>query len=72
MFKKFFTVPALAGRVGDRAHPGRGIVGSFDTRTWPVRFLNLFRVQQVVVVPVDLTGMQQLTGNRRLVNRSAT
>ena len=65
MFKKLFAIPALAGRVGDRAHPGRGIVVP-STRAWQIKFLNLFRVQQVVVVPVDFTGMQQLTGNGTL------
>jgi hypothetical protein len=37
-----------------------------STRALAGKFLNLFRVQQVVVVPVDLTGMQQLTGNSTL------
>jgi hypothetical protein len=37
-----------------------------STRVLAEQFLNLFRVQQVVVVPVDFTGMQQLTGNDTL------
>jgi Domain of unknown function (DUF4367) len=37
-----------------------------STRALAEKFLNLFRVQQVVVVPVDFTGMQQLTGNDTL------
>ena len=37
-----------------------------STRALAEKFLNLFRVQQVVVVPVDFTGMQQLTGNNTL------
>jgi hypothetical protein len=37
-----------------------------STRALAGKFLNLFRVQQVVVVPVDFTGMQQLTGNQTL------
>ncbi len=36
------------------------------TRALADQFLSLFRVQQVVVVPVDFTGMQQLTGNSAL------
>lgn len=33
-----------------------------STRAMADQFLNLFRVQQVAVIPVDFTGMQQLTG----------
>jgi hypothetical protein len=33
------------------------------TRELAAKLLSLFRVQQVAVVPVDLTGMQQLGGN---------
>jgi hypothetical protein len=36
------------------------------TRALADQFLNLFRVQQVVVIPVDYTGLQQLTGNSTL------
>ena len=34
-----------------------------STRALANQLLSLFRVQQVTVVPVDFTGMQQLTGN---------
>jgi hypothetical protein len=36
------------------------------TRAFASQILSLFRVQQVVVVPVDYTGMQQLAGNSTL------
>jgi hypothetical protein len=43
------------------------VVFSFpQARAFAGQFLNLFRVQQVVVVPVDFTGMQSLTGNDTL------
>jgi len=43
-----------------------GVLSVPSTRALAGKFLNLFRVQQVVVVPVDFTGMQQLTGNQTL------
>ncbi len=36
------------------------------TRALADQLLSLFRVQQVVVVPIDYTGMEQLTGNSAL------
>ncbi len=36
------------------------------TRAFADQLLSLFRVQQVVVVPVDYSGMEQLTGNSAL------
>ena len=36
------------------------------TRAMADHLLSLFRVQQVTVIPVDFTGMQQLTGNGAL------
>jgi hypothetical protein len=36
------------------------------TRALADQFLGLFRVQQVVVVPVDFSGIEQLTGNSAL------
>ncbi len=36
------------------------------TRALADQLLGLFRVQQVVVVPIDYTGMEQLTGNSAL------
>ena len=65
MFKKMFMSPLL--RVGLAIVLILVVVLSVpSTRALADRFLNLFRVQQVVVVPVDYTGMQQLTGNDTL------
>lgn len=38
------------------------------TRALAGEFLNLFRVQQVAVVPVDFTGLEQLTGDGAMGN----
>jgi hypothetical protein len=40
-----------------------------STRALTGELLNLFRVQQVVVVPVDFTGLEQLTGDGALGNK---
>jgi len=62
MYKKLFASPLL--RVGLAAVIILALILSFPTtRALADQILNLFRVQQVVVVPVDFTGMQQLTGN---------
>jgi hypothetical protein len=42
------------------------IVSIPATRALADQVLNLFRVEQVTVVPVDFTGMQELTGNGAL------
>lgn len=42
------------------------IVSIPATRALADQVLNLFRIQQVAVVPVDFTGLQQLTGNGTL------
>ncbi len=39
------------------------VVAIPTTRALADQLLNLFRVQQVTVVPIDFTGMQQLTGD---------
>ncbi len=58
MFKKMFASPLL--RVGLAIVLILAVVFSFpQARAFADQFLNLFRVQQVVVVPVDFTGMQQ-------------
>jgi hypothetical protein len=65
MFKKYLPSPLL--RAGLAIVLILIVVLSVpSTRALAGEFLNLFRVQQVVVVPVDLTGMQQLTGNSTL------
>lgn len=61
MFKKMFASPAL--RYGAAAVLLLALLFSFPaTRALADQLLNLFRVQQVTVVRVDYTGMQQLTG----------
>ncbi len=42
------------------------VVAIPSTRAFADQLLNLFRVQQVAVVPVDFTGIQQLTGDDAL------
>jgi hypothetical protein len=42
------------------------IVSIPATRALADQLLNLFRVEQVTVVPIDFTGMQELTGNSAL------
>ena len=65
MFKKLLPSPLL--RVGLAILLILAVVFSIpSTRALAGQFLNLFRVQQVVVVPIDSTGMQQLTGNSTL------
>ena len=65
MFKKMLPSPLM--RVGLAIVLVLAVVLSIpSTRALAQQFLNLFRVQQVVVVPVDYTGMQQLTGNDTL------
>ncbi|HVM71327.1 MAG TPA: zf-HC2 domain-containing protein [Anaerolineales bacterium] len=65
MFRKLFTSPLV--RAGIVIVLILAVVLSLpSTRALAGKFLNLFRVQQVVVVPVDFTGMQQLTGNQAL------
>jgi hypothetical protein len=65
MFRKLFASPFL--RVGLAIVLVLAVVLSIpQARAFADQLLNLFRVQQVVVVPVDFTGMQQLTGNDTL------
>jgi hypothetical protein len=65
MFKKLFASTTL--RVGLAIIVILAVVFSFpQARAFAGQFLNLFRVQQVVVVPVDFTGIQMLTGNDTL------
>jgi len=65
MFRKLFISPLV--RAGLVIVLILAVVLSLpSTRALAGKFLNLFRVQQVVVVPVDFTGMQQLTGNQAL------
>ena len=61
MFKKWFASPLI--RFGTSAALILALVLAFPgTRALAGELLRLFRVQQVTVVPVDLTGMEQLNG----------
>ncbi|MGZ6347255.1 MAG: hypothetical protein ACXWNC_06760 [Anaerolineales bacterium] len=65
MFRKLFTSTSLW--VGLPIVVILAVVfSSPQARAFAGQFLNLFRVQQVVVVPVDFTGIQSLTGNDTL------
>lgn len=65
MLKKLIASPLL--KVGLAVVVILVIVFSIPaTRALAGQLLGLFRVQQVVVVPVDTTGMEQLTGNSPL------
>ena len=60
MIKKWFDSPAL--RYATIGILLLILLFSLPTTGLADQFLNLFRVQQVAVLPVDFTGMQQLTG----------
>ncbi|MGE5249053.1 MAG: anti-sigma factor family protein [Bacteroidota bacterium] len=62
MLKKWFAFPAV--RVAVIAALVLALVLAVPgTRALAGQLLNLFRVQQVTVIPVDFTGLQQLNGN---------
>lgn len=68
MFKKMFAFPVI--RFGTAALVILALVLAFPgTRALAGELLNLFRVQQVAVVPVDFTGLEQLTGDGALGNQ---
>ena len=68
MFKKLFAFPVI--RVGTALLLILALVLAFPgTRALAGELLNLFRVQQVAVVPVDFTGLEQLTGDGALGNQ---
>jgi len=61
MYKKLFALPLI--RYGLPALLVLTLIIAVpDIRAFASELLNLFRVQQVTVVPVDFTGMQQLEG----------
>ena len=61
MFKKLFASPLI--RYGVTALLALTLIIAIPgTRALASELLNLFRVQQVAVVPVDFTGMQHLNG----------
>jgi hypothetical protein len=68
MTKKWFSIPMI--RFGSVALVLLALILAFpSTRALAGELLNLFRVQQVQVVPVDFTGLEQLTGDGVLGNR---
>ncbi len=68
MFKKTFTLPIV--RFGTVLFVILGLTLAFPaTRALADEILNLFRVQQVTVIPVDFTGLEQLTGDGALGNQ---
>lgn len=68
MFKKWFAFPVI--RFGSAALLILALVLAFPgTRALAGELLNLFRIQQVTVIPVDFTGLEQLTGDSALGNQ---
>ena len=68
IFKTWFSNPLV--RVGALALLIAGLILVFPgTRARAGELLNLFRVQQVTVVPFDFTGLEQLTGDGALGNQ---
>jgi hypothetical protein len=68
MTGKWYTRPLF--RIGTAALVLLVLVLAFPgTRALAGEILNLFRVQQVQVVPVDFTGLEQLTGDGALGNQ---
>lgn len=62
MLKKLFASPLV--RYGISAMLVLTLIVSIPaTRALAEQFLNLFRVEQVTVIPVDFTGMQKLTSD---------
>lgn len=68
MFKKMFAFPVV--RFGLVAMLAMAIVLAIpSTRAMAGELLNLFRVQQVAVLPIDTAGLEALTGNEALGNQ---
>lgn len=68
MFKKLFAFPVI--RFGTAALVILALILAFPgARALAGELLNLFRVQQVTAVPVDFTGLEQLTGDGVLGNQ---
>jgi hypothetical protein len=65
MLKKWFAFPVV--RYGAIAILALALLMAFPTtRALAGRLLNLFRVQQVAVLPIDSTGLENMTGNSAL------
>jgi hypothetical protein len=68
MFKKMFAFPVV--RFGLVAVLALALVLAIpSTRAMASELLNLFRVQQVAVLPIDTAGLEALTGNEALGNQ---
>lgn len=68
MFKKIFALPIV--RFGTVLFVILGLGLAFPTtRALADEILELFRVQQVTAIPVDFTGLEQLTGDGTLGNQ---
>jgi hypothetical protein len=68
MTKKWFSIPLV--RFGSVALMVLALILAFPgTRALAGELLNLFRVQQVQVISVDFTGLEQLTGDGALGNQ---
>ena len=68
MFKRWFAYPAV--RFGSAVVLILALILAFPgTRALAGDLLNLFPVQQVAVVPVDFTGLEQLNGDGALGNQ---
>jgi hypothetical protein len=68
MTKRWFSIPLV--RFGSMALIVLALILAFPgTRALAGELLNLFRVQQVQVVSVDFTGLEQLTGDGALGNQ---
>ena len=68
MFKRWFAHPII--RFASAAMLILALILAFPgTRALAGELLNLFRIQQVTVIPVDFTGLEQLTGDGVLGNQ---
>ena len=68
MFRKWFAIPAV--RFASALVLILALVLAFpSTRALAGELLKLFRIQQVAVVQVDFTGLEQLTGDGMLGNQ---
>jgi len=65
MFRKWFAFPVV--RAGAIAVLALALLMAFPTtRALAGELLNLFRVQQVAVLPIDASGLENMTGNEAL------
>src|SRR6266498_3064314 len=68
MFKRWFAFPVI--RFASAVILILALVLAFPgTRALASELLNLFRVQQVTVIPIDFTGLEQLAGDGALGNQ---